>query len=214
MVTPTDSRYGAHGTGPSRKSLAGGFARGWGNPLPQRGEGPSRQWTARILTGMTDGAPTRQNGTSRFRPRANPGPDQHSRQAPETPRPRPTQTHDGPATHMPAPSGRPRGTHPGRTNPNHAMPGEKPPTARLTKRAQERTLPYPKQHPGFPRGRTPGHLPEATHTCASRAGQRCGYARLNPAALYRCRPPDIIEGNSGRSLIGGTLTQRGRGEAK
>ena len=118
------------------------------------------------------------------------------------------------ATHKLAPRGRPRGTHPGRTSPKHAKPRGKPPTARPAKGALARTRLYSEQHPGFPRGRTPGHLPEATHTCASRAWQQCGYARLNPAALYRCRPPDIIEGNSGRSLSGGAPLQRELGEER
>ena len=84
MVTPTDSRHRARDL--VEKILLG---------APLQGEGPSRQWTARISTGMTDGLPTRQNGTSRFRPRANPGPGQHSRQAPEASGPRPTQAHSG-----------------------------------------------------------------------------------------------------------------------
>ena len=196
------------------KILLGASLGGGGLPCRSEAKAPAGNGRQEYLPERRMACPHVRTVLKGFRPRANPGPDQHSRQAPETPGPRPTQTHDGPATHMPAPSGRPRGTHPGRTNPNHAIPGGKPPTARLAKRAQERTLPYPEQHPGFPRGRTPGHLPEATHTCASRAGQRCGYARLNPAALYRCRPPDIIEGNSGRSLIGGAQSQRELGEAK
>ena len=92
--------------------------------------------------------------------------------------------------------------------PPRYLPGTARGPAQQPARTQKKPAPEVRSRPEHQ-----GIYQEATHTRAQ-LGQRCGYARLSPAAVHRCRPPDIIEGNSGRSLIGGAQTQRERGEAK